>query len=338
MTRKILFAMMLLWTGFACAQENYQMAGPYEVVARDGKYAYTKGGSERDMWTAWQLAQKGESQTAVEIINAYATTLQRFDGHDAPLCTIQAYWLVRAMILAKEQQTPEWVAMIRRAILPVLEQFEADSPYANGNWGAIVNRCRMACAIFLEDSALYQASIDYYLNANDNGALPRYVSASGQCQETGRDQAHVQLGLGALCDICEMASMQGDDLWSALDNRLMKGLEYTARYNLGYAVPFETWQDCTGLYCEWTEPGTMQRGHIRCIYNTAYEHYTKVKGMKMPYTKKLLDLQRKAERRGEIIQNMEADRFVVKGSLSMEENGGEACIKFLLFPLLKVRH
>lgn len=63
MTRKILFAMMLLWTGFACAQENYQMAGPYEVVARDGKYAYTKGGSERDMWTAWQLAQKGESQT-----------------------------------------------------------------------------------------------------------------------------------------------------------------------------------------------------------------------------------------------------------------------------------
>ena len=64
MTRKILFAMMLLWTGFACAQENYQMAGPYEVVARDGKYAYTKGGSERDMWTAWQLAQKGESQTS----------------------------------------------------------------------------------------------------------------------------------------------------------------------------------------------------------------------------------------------------------------------------------
>ena len=332
MTRKILFAMMLLWTGFACAQENYQMAGPYEVVARDGKYAYTKGGSERDMWTAWQLAQKGESQTAVEIINAYATTLQRFDGHDAPLCTIQAYWLVRAMILAKEQQTPEWVAMIRRAILPVLEQFEADSPYANGNWGAIVNRCRMACAIFLEDSALYQASIDYYLNANDNGALPRYVSASGQCQETGRDQAHVQLGLGALCDICEMASMQGDDLWSALDNRLMKGLEYTARYNLGYAVPFETWQDCTGLYCEWTEPGTMQRGHIRCIYNTAYEHYTKVKGMKMPYTKKLLDLQRKAERRGEIIQNMEADLFVVKGSLSMEENGGRGMHQVFAFP------
>lgn len=48
---------------------------------------------------------------------------------------------------------------------------------------------------------MYQAAIDYYLHANDNGALPNYVSKTGQCQETGRDQAHAQLGLGALCDI-----------------------------------------------------------------------------------------------------------------------------------------
>ena len=317
MMRKLLFAVLMLWNVNCMAQLKYQMAGPYEVVARDGQYAYTKGGSERDMWTAYQFVRdKNDSEeyaTALKIINAYAKTLQRFDGHDAPLCTIQAYWLVRAMTMAKDHKTPEWAAMIRRAILPVLEQFESDSPYANGNWGAIVNRCRMACAIFLEDSMLYKASIDYYMNANDNGALSRYLSETGQCQETGRDQAHVQLGIGALCDICEMAWTQGDDLWSAYDNRLMKGLEYTARYNLGYDVPFETWQDCTGLYCEWTEPGTMQRGRIRCIYDAAYKHYTAVKGLKMPYTKKLLDLQRKAELRNEIVKNMEADQFVVKG-------------------------
>ena len=295
------------------AQTTYKMAGPYEVVARDGEHRATKGGSERDMHTAWDCARTGETDKALEIINAYATTLQRFDGHDAPLCTIQAYWLVRAMTEAKAHQRPEWTAMIRRAILPLMEQFEADSPYANGNWGAIVNRCRMACAIFLEDSTLYRAAIDYHLNANDNGALPRYIGQTGQCQETGRDQAHVQLGLGALCDICEMAWAQGDDLWGALDNRLMKGLEYTARYNLGHDVPFETWQDCTGLYCDWTEPGAMQRGRIRCIYDAAYKHYTTVKGLKMPYTKKLLELQRKAERRGEIIRDPEADRFDVKG-------------------------
>ena len=317
MMRKLLFAVLMLWNVNCMAQLKYQMAGPYEVVARDGQYAYTKGGSERDMWTAYQFVrEKNDSvkyATALKIINAYAKTLQRFDGHDAPLCTIQAYWLVRAMTMAREHKTPEWAAMIRRAILPVLEQFESDSPYANGNWGVIVNRCRMACAIFLEDSMLYKACIDYYMNANDNGSLSRYISETGQCQETGRDQAHVQLGIGALCDICEMAWAQGDDLWGAYDNRLMKGLEYTARYNLGYDVPFETWQDCTGLYCEWTEPGTMQRGRIRCIYDEAYKHYTTVKGLKMPYTKKLLDLQKKAELRNEIVKNMEANQFVVKG-------------------------
>ena len=79
------------------AQTTYQMAGPYEVVARDGQYRSSKGGSERDMKAALDLARKGETEQAAKIIDAYARTLQRFDGHDAPLCTIQAFDLVRAM-------------------------------------------------------------------------------------------------------------------------------------------------------------------------------------------------------------------------------------------------
>ena len=298
-------------------QSDYKMAGPYEVVARDGQFRNTKGGSERDMWQAWQSAKAGDSETALTIINAYANTLQRFDGHDAPLCTIQAYWLLRAMNSLTPGPSPkergEWEAMVRRAILPVLDKFEADSPYANGNWGHIVNRCRMAAAIFLGDKALYQHAIDIYLHANDNGSLPNYVSETGQCQETGRDQGHAQLGLGAMCEICEMAWEQGDDLWGALDNRLMKGMEYTAKYNLGYDVPFQTWTDCTGLYNDWTEPGSMGRGRIRCIYDLPYQHYVGRKGLKMPYTKKVLDLQAKAEKRGELKINPEANQFSVKG-------------------------
>lgn len=299
------------------AQSDYKMAGPYEVVARDGEYRKSKAGSEHDMWQAWQSAQQGDNATALNIINAYARTLQRFDGHDAPLCTIQAYWLLRAMNSLTHGPSPkergEWKAMVHRAILPVVDKFEANSPYANGNWGHIVNRCRMAAAIFLEDKALYQHAIDIYLHANDNGSLPNYVSETGQCQETGRDQGHAQLGLGAMCEICEMAWEQGDDLWGALDNRLMKGMEYTAKYNLGYDVPFERWTDCTGLYNDWTEPGSMGRGQIRCIYDLPYKHYVGRKGLKMPYTKKLLDLQKKAEKRGEIKRNPEADQFQVKG-------------------------
>ena len=316
------FSLFTILASPVSAQEdlrNYKMAGPYEVVARDGQYRASKGGSERDMWTAYECAKRGYSDKALEIINAYADKLQRFDGHDAPLCCIQAYNLVRAMTVLhgaqgmKNEELAAARAMIRRAMIPTINKFEADSPYANGNWGAIVNRLRMACAIFLEDSVMYKSAIDYFLYANDNGALPNYVSASGQCQETGRDQGHAQLGLGMMCDICEMAWEQGDDLWGALDNRLMKGIEYTARYNLGYDVPFETWTDCTGLYNDWTEPGAMGRGRIWDIYQKPYDHYTKVKHQKMPYTKKILDIQAKAERRGEMKANTEGRTFQAPG-------------------------
>ena len=315
MKRQFACIAILCWMSLShvWAQAEYQMAGPYKVVARDGQYRNTKGGSERDMKTALDCARLGNRSKALEIINAYAGTLERFDGHDAPLCAIQGYWLVRAMTMMQADEQPSWSQMVRRAMLPVVDKFEADSPYANGNWGAIVNRLRMACGIFLKDSVVYRSAIDYFLYANDNGALPRYVSETGQCQETGRDQGHAQLGLGAECDICEMAWEQGDDLWGVLDNRLMKGIEYSARYNLGYDVPFERWTDCTGLYNDWTEPGEMGRGRIRDIYQKPYNHYVGRRGLQMPYTEQVLRLQAEAEKRGELKYDIEANQFSVPG-------------------------
>ncbi len=291
MMRKILSTFLLCLYLTSTAQTSYQLQGPYEVIARDGEYRHTKKGSEDDMRAALNFAREGQYEQALPIIDAYAKTLQRLEGHDAPLCLIQCYDLVRAITLVSDtnnQNGSLYETMIRRAILPTIEQFDADSPYANGNWGAIVNRCRMACAICLRDSALYRSSIDYFLHANDNGALPKYISETGQCQETGRDQGHVQLGLEALAQTCEMAWEQGDDLWGALNNRLLKGFEYTARYNLGYEVPFEKWTDCTGLYCDWTEPGQMGRGKLWDIYQLPYNHYVKRKGLKMPFTQRIV--------------------------------------------------
>ena len=314
----VLFSLFPLHSSFAPASaQSYKMSGPYEVVARDGEFRGSKGGSERDMMAAWDFAKAGKHDEACKIINAYAEKLQRLDGHDAPLCLIQGYNLVRAMMSLTPNPSPKergaWSAMIRRAMVPTMDQFEAMSPYANGNWGAIVNRFRMAAGIFMGDTVMYRAAVDYFFHANDNGALPNYVSATGQCQETGRDQSHAQLGLGAMCEICEMAWEQGDDLWGALDNRLMKGIEYTAKYNLGYDVPFETWTDCTGLYNDWTEPGSMGRGRLWQIYEMPYNHYVKRKGLKMPYTKKVLDIYKKAVKEGKVKPDIESVTFYAPG-------------------------
>ena len=314
MKRTFLIALVFQLLGTSVwSQTEYKMAGPYEVVARDGEFRGSKGGSERDMKAAWDLAKEGKHDAALGIINAYADKLQRLEGHDAPLCLIQCYWLCRAMMIEKEHRTPSWEVMLRRAMVPTMDKFEAYSPYANGNWGAIVNRFRMACALAIDDSTMYQAAIDYFLHGKDNGSLQGYVSETGQCQETGRDQGHAQLGLGALCEICEMAWQHGDDLWGALDNRLLKGMEYTAKYNLGYDVPYTTWSDYTGLYNDWTEPGSMGRGVVRNVFDLSYNHYVNRKGLKMPYTKKILDLQKKAEKRGEVKYGLESNSFRVKG-------------------------
>ena len=89
MRNPILLILMCLYTLQTFSQANYKMFGPYEVIARDGAYANTKNGSERDMKAALDFAQNGERENALEIINAYANTLRRLDGHDAPLCAIQ---------------------------------------------------------------------------------------------------------------------------------------------------------------------------------------------------------------------------------------------------------
>lgn len=118
----LLFLCVLFYSSVV-AQSDYKLAGPYEVVARDGEYCGSKGGSERDMKAAWGCAQKGQHEKALEIINAYADKLQRLDGHDAPLCLIQGYWLCRAMMIEKAHRTPAWSAMLRRAMVPTMEYY-----------------------------------------------------------------------------------------------------------------------------------------------------------------------------------------------------------------------
>lgn len=281
------------------AQADYKMAGPFHTIARDGAYGNTKGPSESDFIAAYYNAlmyhitgEAAHRDKSLEIINAYSDSLCHVDGHDAPLCCLQGYYLVNAMELMRDcvsdSDQQRWVAMIRRAFVPVMDRFEAMSPYANGNWGAVVNKMRMAVAIYTDDRAMYNKARSMFLGCDDNSALPNYLGPDGQCQETGRDQGHAQLGIGNLAEICEMAWHQGDDLWSALEDRMFKGYEYTAKYNLGYDVPFTTWKDCTGLYNGWTEPGPMGRGNFHHIYEIAYAHFAGRLHRDMPYTAMVL--------------------------------------------------
>jgi hypothetical protein len=70
--------------------------------------------------------------------------------------------------------------------------------------------------------------------------LNNTINWFGQNCESGRDQSHTQLGLGNMAELCQVAYNQGDEeYWDLLNDRLMVGYEYTAKYNLGYNVSYD---------------------------------------------------------------------------------------------------
>jgi hypothetical protein len=79
-----------------------------------------------------------------------------------------------------------------------------------------------------------------------NGVLEHYIWENGQSQESSRDQQHAFFGLGLTAGMAEVAWNQGDGVWNALDQRLLKGFEFSARYNASYLAAFpdqaEPWE------------------------------------------------------------------------------------------------
>lgn len=284
---------------------TYEIQGPFTVISRFGQNtSATKTPSEEDHEAAylnaimWCITQNpAHAQKSIEILNAYAGTLREIDmsDNDAPLCAaLQGFLLANAAELMRhtypsvsDTDVKSWENMFRNVFIPVLRNFFAKSPYANGNWGTAAIKAFMAFGIFLDDESFYNEAVTFFYEGHDNGSLTNYIMESGQCQESGRDQNHTMLGIGHLAEACEIAYNQGNEtLWSASENRLMKGYEYTAKYNLGYDVPFEPFTDVTGV--RWNNISDDDRGKFRPVFEIAYNHYVTRKGLEMPYTQQVI--------------------------------------------------
>ena len=134
----------------------------------------------------------------------------------------------------------------------------------------------------------FQRAVDYYTRGEGNGAIGKYFNKFGECQESGRDQGHTQMGLGYLGCAAEIAWKQGVDLYGALDNRLALGFEYTAKYNLGHEVPYEPYRSHEGRYY-YPKISDKSRGRFSSIYERVYHHYHDRMGMEMPFTFQVIE-------------------------------------------------
>jgi hypothetical protein len=276
------------------SQLDYKMQGPMAMVGRNPTVGQTI--YDNDANAAYQHAimwaitgNKAYADTAIRIINAWSATLKSITGRDAVLMAgLGPFKMVNAAEIIRytnagwsEKDIQQTEKHFKEVVYPVVKDF---APFANGNWDAAAIKTVMAIGIFCSDYWIYERALRYYVNGGGNGRLTNYViNEAGQIQETGRDQAHTQLGIALLSDCCEMAWHQGLNLYAYADNRLLKGFEYTAKYNLGNDVPFTHVLDRTGKY-EHFKPSVISRGELRAVYEQIYNHYVNRMGLTAPYT------------------------------------------------------
>lgn len=284
---------------------TYTMNGPYSTISRDAEFAWTKSKMEADFSSAYLNAlmwvitnDERHAHKSIEILQRYSDSLKHIPPtNDAPLLVgLEGTKIINALELLKytyQGMTTYHLTsisnLIKNVFLPVCEKFYSTPAYTNGNWGPIVTKFYISCAIYFNDEIMYNRSVQFYLHGRDNGTIENYIdSETGQIQESGRDQGHAQLGIGALATICEIVHNQGDDLYGALNNRLLKGFEYVAKYNLGNDVPFKKWKDVTAKYSSWETISPIQRGVFMPIYEMVYNHYVNRRGLKMPFTEQVI--------------------------------------------------
>jgi len=102
------------------------------------------------------------------------------------------------------------------------------------NWDLCNIAAIQAIDVLSDNSSMYDEAVDYYKNGAGNGQLEKAIwrlyddsdvpeKKLGQCQESGRDQDHAMLNFALHGVVAQQAWPQGDDLFGALDSRILAG-------------------------------------------------------------------------------------------------------------------
>lgn len=154
-----------------------------------------------------------------------------------------------------------------------------------------------ATGVLSDNATMVSETIDYFKTGEGNGAIENAIwelheeegsgKILGQNQEAGRDHGHATLVLALISVLAQQSYNQGEDLFAYLENRILAGSEYVAKYNTGNEVPFTEFTNSHGTATEISESG---RGTMRPIGELLYAHYNGVKGLNASWTKAYRDM------------------------------------------------
>ena len=301
----------------------YISVGAYGANSIGGR-EYGQGGSNAYnhalMW--FITKEQGYADKAIEILDAWASTLRGFDGNNAKLnvALTGSEYMNAAEIIRhtgagwSDKGIEQFKRAIRTVFYPTVEDFFTE---ANGNWdGGIINTM-MCMGVFLDDHDMFNRAVERYFRGERNSGIIKYVYPGGQCQETTRDWGHVLLGLGEFEKAAQVARTHGIDFYSVGNDRLAQGYEQSHKYMLDK-------QDID-MY------GVMQHranSRFRDICESIYSYYRDVRGIDLVYTGEAIKSTRERSSVGVLTgikaskgATKELNRLVIPDFLKASETG-----------------
>ncbi len=273
---------------------NYKPS-PLAIAGRDKTHNLGQTQLANDMSAAyynalaWQITgNTAYAKKAVAIIDAWSSTCTQIGGSDAILAAgIYGYKVANAAEILRSTY-PDWPpekiaqcqSWLKKVWYPVVKDL------ADANWGTCEIPTLLSIGIFCNDHEIFTRGINAYRYGGQGKMLcgvTQYISPNGQCGESGRDQIHTQGGIAHLAEAAEIAWNQGIDLYGYADNRLLTGFEYTAKYNLGYDVPFDP-SFHRGTMGPWKVISAQGRGKFSPVYEMVWNHYVNRKHLPALYT------------------------------------------------------
>lgn len=222
----------------------------YALLFNDAAAAYA-------LALRWKVSgDTAYADKAVAILDAWSKTLTRIDGtSDKFLASgIYGYQLANAAeIMRAYTQWPaqdfnRFKSLMLDVFYPMNHEFLANHNGAKvdhywANWDLANMDSMIAIGILTDRRDIYDEAVEYFKHGEGNGSVDHvvwklYPNELGQTQESGRDQGHNTLNAAELGAFCQMAWSQGEDLFGYQDNRVLHGMEYIAKYNLGQDVPY----------------------------------------------------------------------------------------------------
>ncbi len=246
----------------------------------------------------WQISNNpAYADKAVSILNQWALTLTAIKDKPgrALVAGLYGYQLANAAELLRSY--PKWRAedfqrfqgMMLTVFYPINHDFlvnhdGARPDHHGASWDLANMNSMLAIGVLTDRRDLYNEAVDYFKHGTGNGAIAHavwklYGDGLGQVQESGRDQSHAMLDIALLGSFCQMAWSQGNDLFGYQNNRVLRGAEYVAKYNLGQEVPFTPIPNSS---FKQTVISADHRGETRPIWELLYNHYAVRKGLSAP--------------------------------------------------------